>query len=645
MAVPVSESQPQALPSGVQDAPVFAAHANTRVSENHEEQKPAITGAADSSSLVSSMVAGVVPLLQPSPPQPQKPESAAPSPSPALHSTSLSPASLALPPSQAMHSPLLSETNSPSLPASPAGMPESEANVDLSPGRQNATAPGDEISPASGIADRLPVTAVAEASGAALQADSGFAVTSTRPAEQLPMPESAPSSVTGSLPSPQARVADASAHIDPRPSLASSDRSPETPAIDSPVAPAPTARAWTEKPMPQELGPAPVSQVPIPTSSAESAQGTTTPAAILPNARNAASSLRASAQAAVKLVNPGAVSRATSEPVPALQVAIPATADSSTPQPISDAPAQTEPSNLVGEPSRQPGTIVRAIEIPAHNPTPAQTTVPTAVLQALPLPNSYTAATDTLAVPASESASSVAPIAKADAPVAVTRVSTERRAGAAKSTTAAAHAPAAASDVVASGNGSLPVRNPETVGQPQLASFTTTARDAAAPREAFATLDGAPPSAASATWTHAGPQQAEAGFQDPVLGWVGVRAESAGGGIHAALVPGSNEAAQALGTHMDGLHSYLAAQHTPVESLVMAAPARGAQPEAGAFMNGAGQQMQQGSGHTAQQRSQSAQHPVLSAMEPETPIAPQAVSAAGVEFTPDARGGRFSAVA
>lgn len=87
--------------------------------------------------------------------------------------------------------------------------------------------------------------------------------------------------------------------------------------------------------------------------------------------------------------------------------------------------------------------------------------------------------------------------------------------------------------------------------------------------ETFAALD-AEASPGAPTWTHAGVRQAEAGFQDPVLGWVGVRADLSGGGVHAAVVPGSAEAAQELGRHMDGLHRYLAEQHTPVASLAVA---------------------------------------------------------------------------
>jgi hypothetical protein len=109
---------------------------------------------------------------------------------------------------------------------------------------------------------------------------------------------------------------------------------------------------------------------------------------------------------------------------------------------------------------------------------------------------------------------------------------------------------------------------------------------APAARDAFAELDSAPASG-TVTWTHASPRQAEAGFEDPVLGWVGVRAEMSGGAVHAAVVPGSAEAAQELGRQMEGLHSYLAEQRTPVESLSMAsAGGRGGDP-------GSGQPMQQ----------------------------------------------------
>jgi len=92
-----------------------------------------------------------------------------------------------------------------------------------------------------------------------------------------------------------------------------------------------------------------------------------------------------------------------------------------------------------------------------------------------------------------------------------------------------------------------------------------------ATRETFAALD-AETALGTPTWIHAGTQRAEAGFQDPALGWVGVRADMGTGGVHASLVPGSADAAQALGGHLAGLNSFLAEQHTPVETLTLAAP-------------------------------------------------------------------------
>jgi hypothetical protein len=116
--------------------------------------------------------------------------------------------------------------------------------------------------------------------------------------------------------------------------------------------------------------------------------------------------------------------------------------------------------------------------------------------------------------------------------------------------------------------------------------------------ETFAALD-AETATGTPTWIHAGAQRAEAGFQDPALGWIGVRADGSGGGVHAALVPGSADAAQALGGHLAGLNAYLAEQHTPVESLTLVAPeSRSA--EAGMDQS-ASQGMYQGAGQNSGQ--------------------------------------------
>ncbi len=170
-------------------------------------------------------------------------------------------------------------------------------------------------------------------------------------------------------------------------------------------------------------------------------------------------------------------------------------------------------------------------------------------------------------------------------------------------------------------------------------------------KETFAALDsGAAPG--PPTWTHAGGRQAEAGFQDPALGWVGVRAEMIGGGVHAALVPGTPEAAQELGRQMGGLHTYLAAQHTSVESLALASPGgRSVGFSGGESMSQQAQQsMQQGPGQGSGQRNYSdAESGLLpAAVRIDRPAAAESSVAAGVSSSAPmeaAKGSRISVMA
>jgi hypothetical protein len=94
-------------------------------------------------------------------------------------------------------------------------------------------------------------------------------------------------------------------------------------------------------------------------------------------------------------------------------------------------------------------------------------------------------------------------------------------------------------------------------------------------------------------WIHTSSQRAEAGFEDPVLGWVGVRADVVSGTVHAAILPGSAEAAAALSTHLTGLGTYLSEQHATVSAVTVAAPAQQG------IESGVGQNLQQ----SAQQNS------------------------------------------
>ncbi|MGA3100471.1 MAG: hypothetical protein ABSD61_01285 [Terracidiphilus sp.] len=168
------------------------------------------------------------------------------------------------------------------------------------------------------------------------------------------------------------------------------------------------------------------------------------------------------------------------------------------------------------------------------------------------------------------------------------------------------------------------------------AQGTTAARgepaptDVAAPRETFAALD-AGTSVGTPSWIHAGGHQAEAGFEDPALGWIGVRADLSGNSVHAALVPGSVEAAQALSGHLAGLNAYLAEQHAPVAPLTMAAPGSSGM-EAGVNQN-----MQQSAGQHGEQNPGAA---------PQSGVQPDAgASGSATAMSMTATNGEFDAFA
>jgi len=132
-------------------------------------------------------------------------------------------------------------------------------------------------------------------------------------------------------------------------------------------------------------------------------------------------------------------------------------------------------------------------------------------------------------------------------------------------------------------------------------------------RDTFSALDTESASRNS-EWIHAGAHSAEAGYQDATLGWVGVRADLGGGGIHASLVPATADAAQALGGHLAGLNAHLAERHTPVETLTLTAPEnRGA--EAG--MNpGPNQDMRQGTGQGSDRGGQTGEKATMPPLVP-----------------------------
>jgi hypothetical protein len=134
----------------------------------------------------------------------------------------------------------------------------------------------------------------------------------------------------------------------------------------------------------------------------------------------------------------------------------------------------------------------------------------------------------------------------------------------------------------------------------ELVTASTTAKTGPDSRDTFATLD-AEAASGKPTWIHASAQRAEAGYHDPILGWVGVKAGVDGSGVHAEVVAGSADAAQALGSHMAGLNAYLAEHHLPVGTVTLTSP------ESGwigmGSERGAGDGMQQGAGQSTGQET------------------------------------------
>lgn len=195
-------------------------------------------------------------------------------------------------------------------------------------------------------------------------------------------------------------------------------------------------------------------------------------------------------------------------------------------------------------------------------------------------------------LPTSAGAVQTSPEAVGDAAQQITDRATPRaanrdttRASAASATQVSAAQPATLDAAASAGlrsQAAPPIAPPTTThGQ------TTATANSATTQDRFSALD-AGTSPGTPAWTFAGSQHAEAGFRDPALGWVSVRADLNGGGIHATLVPGSADAAQALSGHLAGLSTHLAEQQSPVTSVTMASPSgNGAE-------NGMGQRMQQG---------------------------------------------------
>lgn len=172
------------------------------------------------------------------------------------------------------------------------------------------------------------------------------------------------------------------------------------------------------------------------------------------------------------------------------------------------------------------------------------------------------------ALPAMRSASAGSPRISAETPSKATRWAN----GVEGATQVGSVHPAQPGAAAQDGPVLAPVRDPAAIGATAnqgSGSPSATPNSSESPSDAFATID-AGIATGSHTWVHAGAQRAEAGFEDPDLGWIGVRADTSGGGIHAALIPGSADASQMLGGHMADLHTYLTDRHTQVDTLTLA---------------------------------------------------------------------------
>ena len=154
-----------------------------------------------------------------------------------------------------------------------------------------------------------------------------------------------------------------------------------------------------------------------------------------------------------------------------------------------------------------------------------------------------------------------------------------------------------ADPVVPAGTSGSPIL---TLASTEVPNATPGSGGRSGPDEAFSALDAV--GANRVTWVHAGKQQAEAGFEDPRLGWVSVRADVSGGAIHAALVPATADAAQVMGGHLDGLNSYLSEHHAAVETITLAAPGGSAHESGEPGSQGQGMQQRDGSGQGSSQQ-------------------------------------------
>ncbi len=127
--------------------------------------------------------------------------------------------------------------------------------------------------------------------------------------------------------------------------------------------------------------------------------------------------------------------------------------------------------------------------------------------------------------------------------------------------------------------------------------------------EAFAAMD-AGTNDGSAKWIIADSHRAEAGFQDPALGWISVRAQAGPVGIHATVLPSSETAAEVLSGHLAGLNAHIANRYEHMNAVTVSVPGTG--------WNGAGRETSQGNhrGSSQNDRQQAQENSAALKSEP-----------------------------
>jgi hypothetical protein len=234
---------------------------------------------------------------------------------------------------------------------------------------------------------------------------------------------------------------------------------------------------------------------------------------------------------------------------------------------------------LIGSPPSRPDPDATGMHLPAA--VAAQSRIPEPDLQA---------AEKSLLEGNAGSNAGQAPLTRAAGSASTPSITTALRSGRAGGSSEVAAQPIAVADAAAASHASGGWHGELNPVAPRAINATGTT-GAAGSRETFAALD-AEPGNSTPTWIHAGAQHAEAGFNDPALGWVGVRADTGPGGVHAAIVSGSADATQTLSSHMAGLNAHLAAEQVSVESLRLdTATGHGGQ---GAMQQGTAQNNEQG---------------------------------------------------